>query len=80
VKLLSRDFARVVVLANLIAWPLAYYLMNGWLLKFPYRIEVGAGPFVLCGLLTLTIALGTVSYQAIRAALADPIDSLRWER
>ena len=79
VKLLSRDFAKLVAIANLLAWPLAYYFMNGWLQKFPYRIEVGADPFALCGLLTLGIALGTVSYQAIRAALADPIDALRNE-
>ena len=79
VLLLSKDFARPVILANVIAWPIAYYAMNNWLQNFAYRIDLGMGTFVLGGMLALAIALVTVSYQAIKAALANPVDALRYE-
>ena len=66
-------------MANLIAWPIAYYAMNRWLQDFAYRIELGPGVFVLGGVLALGIALLTVSVQAIRAARANPVEALRYE-
>lgn len=77
--LLSRDFAILVLLANLIAWPFALWGVNKWLEHFAYRIDVGWWVFVLSGGLALLIAIITVSTQAIRAAVANPVDSLRYE-
>jgi putative ABC transport system permease protein len=77
--LLSKDFVKLVLLANLIAWPIAYLAMNKWLQNFAYRIEMSWWVFALAGGLALVIALATVSTQAIRAALANPVDSLRYE-
>jgi putative ABC transport system permease protein len=77
--LLSKDFAKLVLLANLIAWPLAYFAMNKWLQDFAYRIDVGWRLFALAGVAALLIALLTVSAQAIRAALANPVEALRYE-
>ena len=79
VRLLSRDFVKLVALGNLLAWPLAWLAMNRWLGDFAYRIEIGWGVFVLAGALALLIALLTVSWQAIRAALANPVKALRYE-
>jgi putative ABC transport system permease protein len=79
VLLLTREFTTGVAAANLIAWPVAYFAMNRWLQSFAYRISIGLGEFFLSGLLALAIALATVSYQAVRAALANPVDSLRYE-
>jgi putative ABC transport system permease protein len=79
VLLLSKDIAKLMLVAFLVASPLAYYAMNKWLQDFAYRIDVGWSTFGLTGILTLAIALLTVSYQAIKAALANPVDSLRYE-
>jgi putative ABC transport system permease protein len=79
VALLIRDYILLVGLANLIAWPVAYYLMHRWLQNFAYRTSFGFTPFVLSGLLGLAIALLTVGYQAVRAARANPVDSFRYE-
>ncbi len=79
VGLLSKDFVKLVLLANVIAWPVAYFTMNKWLQNFAYRIDLGWWVFVLAGGATLLIALLTVSAQAIKAALANPVDSLRYE-
>ncbi len=79
VSLLSRDFLKLVLLANLISWPVAWYTANRWLQNFAYRIEVGWEVFALAGGLALMIALVTVSFQAVRAAVANPVDSLRYE-
>ena len=79
VLLLSKEFTGLVILANLIAWPVAYFAMKDWLEDFAYRIDVGIGTFVLGGVLALVIALLTVSSQAIKAALANPVDALRYE-
>ena len=77
--LLSREFTMWVAAANLIAWPAAYFATKQWLQGFAYRIPVGVVPFVISASLALAIALITVSYQAVRAALADPIKALRYE-
>jgi putative ABC transport system permease protein len=79
VTLLSKDFSKWVLLANLIAWPVAYFAMNKWLQDFAYRIDIGWWVFALAGGLALLIALLTVSTQAIRAALANPMEALRHE-
>jgi putative ABC transport system permease protein len=79
VALLSKDFVRLVLIAIVIATPIAYFSMQWWLDDFAYRIEIGPGIFALAGVLALLIALATVSYQAIKAALADPVKSLRYE-
>ena len=77
--MLSKEFLKWVVLANFIAWPVAWYAMNKWLQNFAYRINTGWGTFFLAGALALAIALFTVSIRAFRAATANPVDSLRYE-
>jgi putative ABC transport system permease protein len=79
VRLLAKEFVLLVIVANLIALPVAYFAMNRWLQSFAYRMDIHAWIFVLSAALSLSIALITVSYQAIRAALANPVDSLRYE-
>jgi putative ABC transport system permease protein len=79
VKLLSKELLVLVCIANIIAWPIAYYFMNKWLQDFAYRIELSWWIFLLSGCIALLIALITVSYQAIKAAVANPIESLRYE-
>ena len=79
VKLLSREFALLVLLANFIAWPFAYFVMNKVLQNYAYRIDLSWWVFALAGGVALFIALLTVSTQAIKAALANPVDSLRYE-
>jgi putative ABC transport system permease protein len=77
--LLSKDFVKLVLAANLIAWPVAWHIMNKWLQNFAYRIDISWWVFVLAGGLALGIALLTVSTQAIKAALANPVEALRYE-
>jgi putative ABC transport system permease protein len=77
--MLSTEFTRWVVLANLVAWPIAYLVMSKWLQNFAYRIEMNWWIFALAGAITLVIALLTVSWQAIRAATANPVEALRYE-
>ncbi len=79
VFLLANEFGKWVLIANIIAWPLAYYFMNRWLQAFAYRTRIGIGLFFLSGLSALLIALLTVGYQSVRAASANPVDSLRYE-
>ena len=78
-QLLSRDFVTLVLIACAIAVPIAYYAMNEWLKDYEYKISIGAGVFILVVVLAIVITLLTVSYQAIRAALANPVKSLRTE-
>ncbi|MGD8540445.1 MAG: ABC transporter permease [Candidatus Aminicenantes bacterium] len=77
--LYTKQFARWILVSNIIAWPLAYFAMNKWLENFAYRANIGIETFVVSGLLALVIALFTVSFQSIRAAIANPVDSLRYE-
>jgi len=77
--LLSREFAKWVLLANIIAWPAAYFIMTKWLENFAYRTNIGIHTFFLAAGLVLIIALITVSYQCIRTALSNPVDSLKYE-
>jgi putative ABC transport system permease protein len=79
VRLLSRHFVRLVLWANLIAWPLAYFAIHRWLEDYAYRIAISWWVFLLAALLALAIALVTVSVLAFRAAVANPVNSLRSE-
>jgi len=78
---LSREFSKWIIIATVIAWPVAYYLVDRWLRSFAYRIEVldYLWIFVVSGLLALVIALLTVLYQAYRAATRDPVEAVKWE-
>ena len=77
--LLSRDFVLLVLASCIVASPLAYYFLHGWLQKFSYRISIGPGVFVVAAAMALLITLITVSFQAIRGAMANPTRSLRSE-
>jgi putative ABC transport system permease protein len=79
VSLLSRDFLKLVFIAFLIAAPVAWFVMNSWLQGFPYRIGIGAWLFVWAAFLALLITLITISFQAIKAAVANPVKALRSE-
>ena len=79
VNLFIWEFSKWVVISNLIAWPLAWYSMDKWLQNFQYRVDITAWIFILALGLSLGIALITVSWQSIRAALINPADSLRYE-
>jgi putative ABC transport system permease protein len=78
-NLLSRDFAMLVIISFFIASPIAWYYMNRWLQDYSYRINIGWNIFLIAGILAIVIALITVSFQAIKAALANPVKSLRTE-
>lgn len=77
--LLSKEFAILVLLANIFAWPTAYLLTQKWLQNFAYRVPMEPWLFVLAAVLAFVIALVTVSFQAMKAALANPVESLRYE-
>ncbi len=79
VTLLARDFLKLVLVANVIAWPAAYYFASRWLQNFAYRISIGIWAFLFAASLALAIAMLTVSYHSIRAAIANPVQSLRYE-
>jgi putative ABC transport system permease protein len=79
VTMLSKDFIKLVLVSILIATPIAWYAMNNWLKDFAYHISIQWWVFVLTGLLAIIIAVLTVSYQSIRAALMNPVKSLRSE-
>ncbi len=79
VGLLTADFLKLVIIANVIAWPVAYLVMRGWLQNFAYRISVGLWIFPLVGLSMLVLALATVFARASKAARANPVEALRYE-
>ncbi|MBN2246568.1 MAG: ABC transporter permease [Candidatus Aminicenantes bacterium] len=79
VYLLSRDLMRFVLLANLIAWPIAYYAMHRWLQNFAYRTNINIGIFLVSSILIILVSFGTLSYQTLKSALANPVDSIRYE-
>ncbi|MDH5386605.1 MAG: hypothetical protein OEY18_18035, partial [Candidatus Aminicenantes bacterium] len=79
VGLMSKDFLLLVAVSNLISWPASYFIMNKWLQNFVYRIDMGLWIFALAAALALFIALVTISFQTIKAAVANPVDSLRYE-
>jgi len=79
VTTLSTDFIKLVVLALIIASPLAYLAANKWLQNYPYRSTISGWLFISSGLLVILIALFTISFQSIKAAIANPVKSLRTE-
>jgi len=79
VALLSKEFVVLVFAANVIAWPIAFFIMSQWLETFAYRISIGIGSFLVAGGAALAIAWLTVSFQSIKAALANPVDALKYE-
>jgi putative ABC transport system permease protein len=78
-SLLIKEFGKWVLLANLIAWPLAYFMLNRMLEVYAYRTSLDVWIFLLAGTTVLVIAITTVSYQSIKAALANPVETLRYE-
>jgi putative ABC transport system permease protein len=76
---LNKSFVKWVLIANLIAWPAAWYFMNNWLRNFAYRIQLSWWMFVLAAVLAFLVALLTVSFQSVKAALKNPADALRYE-
>jgi putative ABC transport system permease protein len=79
VSLLTKEFLVLVGLASLLAWPIAYYTMSGWLDNFAYRIELSPLYFIASTGVALVITLITIAYQALKAARANPIEALRYE-
>ena len=79
VRLLAWQFSKPVILANLIAWPVAWWAMRDWLNTFDARIALGPGPFLLAGLLALLIAVATIAGHALKVARTNPIHALRYE-
>ena len=77
--LLSKEFTKWVVLANIIAWPIAFYVIKNWLDNFAYRTDINPWAFILSGAIALIIALLTVCFHATRVAIANPVNSLRHE-
>ncbi|MBT5875441.1 MAG: hypothetical protein HOH43_18615, partial [Candidatus Latescibacteria bacterium] len=77
--LISKDFVKLVTLAAVCSWPLAFLTIDQWLMAFTYRIEIGPATFFIASVSAVLIALGTLSYQAIRAAIANPVQSMRYE-
>jgi putative ABC transport system permease protein len=79
IVLLSKDFLKLIVVANIIAWPLAYFGMNKWMENFAYKSGIGLWVFFYTGILAVGIALATVSYQSIKAALLNPVEAIKYE-
>lgn len=77
--LLLKEFIKLVLLGNIIVWPIAYFIMNRWLQNFAYHISINFWVFLLTGMLTFLIAAITVSYQAIKAAIANPVEALKYD-
>jgi putative ABC transport system permease protein len=77
--LLSKDFILLVFISCLVATPLAYYFLQNWLSKYAYRIQIGPGVFIFASVIALLVTLVTISFQSVKAALANPVDSLRSE-
>jgi putative ABC transport system permease protein len=78
-RMLSKDFLKLVLIAIVIASPIAWWAMNKWLEDFAYRVNISLWVFVIAGLVAIAIAFITVSFQAIKAAVSNPVKSLRTE-
>jgi putative ABC transport system permease protein len=77
--LMAKDFVKLVIISCLVAFPIGWWVMDKWLLKYEYRIELNWQIFILAGVLAIAIALITVSFQAIKAAITNPVEALRTE-
>lgn len=76
---LNRDIVRWVLFTNLIAWPVAFFVMRNWLQNYPYKINLNIGYFIIASIISLLIALVTISFQAYKAARMNPVDAIRYE-
>ncbi len=79
IKLINREFLKLVLISNVIAWPVAWYFMKNWLDNFTYRIDLSVWPFIISSIIAILIALISVSYQALKASSTNPIEALRYE-
>jgi len=79
ILLLSKDYSRLVILAFIPAIPISYFAMSNWLQDFPYKAEINPALFIFAGLISLVVAMVTTSYHAVRAALINPVDSIKHE-
>jgi putative ABC transport system permease protein len=79
VMMFTGKYVRWVIVANLLAWPAAYFAANKWLQAFAFRTPIGLGPYIIAGFMTLAVALLSVIFQTLKAALSNPADSLRYE-
>jgi putative ABC transport system permease protein len=79
VILLCRKFFFLVAIANVLAWPVAFFAMDKWLQNFPYSVKIGSSTFVLTAVLAFVVAVLAVGFQSIKAARANPVESLRYE-
>ena len=77
--MLNKEFILWIIIANLIAWPIAFFAVDKWLQDFAYRISIGIEAFIISALITICIALLTVSYQSMKAARSNPVDALKYE-
>ncbi len=79
VRMMSKEYVILVAVANIVAWPLAWYVMSDWLTEFAYHIDISLGTYIIVGCFTLVIALLSVGYQALRAASTNPVDAIQYE-
>jgi putative ABC transport system permease protein len=79
VLLLSKEFIKWIIIANIVAWPIAWFMMSKWLQNFAYRENIGWVIFLLSGFITMLIAIFTFIFQTVKTACANPADSLRYE-
>lgn len=79
ITMISADFLKLILIANVLAWPAAYWLMTSWLENFAYRTSIHAGTFIAAGSVAMIITLLAVGIQSIRAANANPVDALKYE-
>ena len=79
ITLLGKELMLLILIATAVAWPLSFFVMKGWIQNFPYRTDIGILSFLGSSFIVLLIGVLTVSYQSIRAATANPVDSLRYE-
>lgn len=77
--LLSKEFIKWVLVANIVAWPVAYLAMHRWLQNFAFRTKIGLEIFLLSAAMALIVSVMTVSYQSIKAAVANPVEALQYE-
>ena len=77
--LIIKESVGLVILANVLTWPLAYFIMNRWLANFPYKMTLYSGIFMMSAFITLLITILTISYQSTKTALTNPVDALKHE-
>jgi putative ABC transport system permease protein len=77
--MLSKEIVLLLIISNIIAWPVAYFIMDEWLIDFAYKVGFNYWVYILSGLLVMLLAVISVGYKALKAAVANPIESLRYE-